>query len=856
MFCGKCGTKTEENAKFCASCGASVVSMNNAPKAQMNNAPKLNNRKYITIITIAVVVFIGLIISVVTLLFRDESKQPDIFPELVVLGDEYLRNGEYEQALEYFVSVLEENHMNPRGYTGIAESLIGLEREDEAFAILVRSVEFLPYNTEIQTMIHNIADINAGNAIEQFSNEELQTLNEDLQHQLLPDKPTDSEIAEAYLRILRNEGIPTYYNTWYGKEVENGIISVAVVDLDNDGIPELVYSRLHNYFDLSILVYGFENQDAIKLIDLALMDKWAALNNGFRVYSKNNGGMIILDSEAATDTSGDFLNHYHVFNILTSNPGERIFIKGGSWDRNNLLGSAGIGYIIDGAVVSGDVFYHEEDQILSETEYYLTGLWYEYENENDVSMSYLDAIDYLIAMLADGSDAVAISPERALSIAREAADIFHDNILEVSPLDGIVGEEYIHESPRTGFELRFLLDAGYYYFQSIDWNGNHISFLRIDQNTGTAYFFNLIIDGDGTGNWEEVSTWLIDTGNDGEIGISNLPVMTTKRIEFPVGSSEKFVDVKWGAELFSHSSNLFNNDLALLSAALAGATYNIDGNSRSDGYFIYEAFKTLGFQSEKINLHNYPGHHRNQYEQDSNILGYAIASRDITINGEHASLLVIALRGSQTYYDLAIAGTTTVTTRYPHANEVYNGFIAFHNFILTGLRDYFTEHTLSNNVHVLITGHSLGGAAAQLVSATVQNFNWIEESNVHTYTIGSPNPIATRSNSGIVGSYKNIYNIVNPRNDHWIDFPSARASKFGIILAVPSIENWNRRSNIASFEKEYSDIMKVDIPNARRNIGSHDKEAYIAWIKANPTYGSKESNGLIWARYSSASPFR
>jgi hypothetical protein len=214
---------------------------------------------------------------------------------------------------------------------------------------------------------------------------------------------------------------------------------------------------------------------------------------------------------------------------------------------------------------------------------------------------------------------------------------------------------------------------------------------------------------------------------------------------------------------------------------------------------------------------------------------------------------VIALRGSQTVSDI-LANANINFVPFGQNLAAFTGYANFQSDIIDGLNDYLTRHTFANKVYFLITGHSLGGATAQLLSASLQSADWITSSNVHTYTIGSPNPIAARTSTGVIGSYNNIFNIVNPGGDNYIDIPLRGASsKFGLILAIPSIPEWGRIDDISAFAEEYNAIMRTDgEQDAIRNIGSHNKESYIAWIRSNPTYGRKVGGG----EYSPDSPFR
>ena len=72
--------------------------------------------------------------------------------ELLELGEKYLLDFDYEQALVQFLRVIEIEPMNTRGYTGAAEAYIGLGQIDEAIAILQDGLNTIPDNAEIQAM--------------------------------------------------------------------------------------------------------------------------------------------------------------------------------------------------------------------------------------------------------------------------------------------------------------------------------------------------------------------------------------------------------------------------------------------------------------------------------------------------------------------------------------------------------------------------------------------------------------------------------------------------------------------------------------------------------------------------------
>lgn len=70
--------------------------------------------------------------------------------ELLELGEKYLLEAEYEQAVLHFIDVTEVDPMDPRGYTGAAQAYAGLGRKEEAAAILEAGLAALPGNVQLQ----------------------------------------------------------------------------------------------------------------------------------------------------------------------------------------------------------------------------------------------------------------------------------------------------------------------------------------------------------------------------------------------------------------------------------------------------------------------------------------------------------------------------------------------------------------------------------------------------------------------------------------------------------------------------------------------------------------------------------
>jgi tetratricopeptide (TPR) repeat protein len=88
---------------------------------------------YIVCGLVAVLVIGGIIINSTT-----NANSP---ARLLSLGEKYLSELDYEQALVQFLKIIEIEPMNERAYLDAAESYIGLGQTDEAIAILEQGIE-------------------------------------------------------------------------------------------------------------------------------------------------------------------------------------------------------------------------------------------------------------------------------------------------------------------------------------------------------------------------------------------------------------------------------------------------------------------------------------------------------------------------------------------------------------------------------------------------------------------------------------------------------------------------------------------------------------------------------------------
>jgi len=88
-------------------------------------------------------------------LAKMETENITSVSELLSLGEKYLLELNYEQAIVMFTRVIEIEPMNPRGYIGVAQAYIGIGDEDKAIAVLEQGLDKID-STDIAAMLESL----------------------------------------------------------------------------------------------------------------------------------------------------------------------------------------------------------------------------------------------------------------------------------------------------------------------------------------------------------------------------------------------------------------------------------------------------------------------------------------------------------------------------------------------------------------------------------------------------------------------------------------------------------------------------------------------------------------------------
>lgn len=202
-------------------------------------------------------------------------------------------------------------------------------------------------------------------------------------------------------------------------------------------------------------------------------------------------------------------------------------------------------------------------------------------------------------------------------------------------------------------------------------------------------------------------------------------------------------------------SSEYNHALATWSMYLSNAAYNplpedmllnIPERFMTDPTTIESVLTENNF--EDIEQYHYD-------EAQINTAAHTISHKKIIkADGTYKTLITIAVRGTAA----SIEWLTDVASLLQNQQM---GFLGAKNDVLTNFNEYLEtyESCFEDERIILVTGHSLGAAVANLIGDSLNNSEEWGSDNVYAYTFATPN-VGNQLNS----EHLNIFNILN-RND-------------------------------------------------------------------------------------------
>ena len=203
--------------------------------------------------------------------------------------------------------------------------------------------------------------------------------------------------------------------------------------------------------------------------------------------------------------------------------------------------------------------------------------------------------------------------------------------------------------------------------------------------------------------------------------------------------------VKFRNSLFEKSAYVYDNELATLGAMLSCAVEKSEQDT-------VDLLQKIGVDG--CGLHNI---------EKNEMFAFAVAHKEMRLNGEDAVVLFVIARGTANPYE---AFSDAMNIKDPFFNyTAYDYAYRFYLRINDGISEYIGKYPdlLDKPLKVFVTGHSLGGAGANLVAANFTLYEWwgnyLSNEDVFAYTYGAIDSIDVKT--PVVDGYENIHNIYN-----------------------------------------------------------------------------------------------
>lgn len=164
MYCHQCGSFNPDDSNFCEKCGASLkkVPTSFVPAPAEGNPPsqKGGKRKIhpLVWILVAVIVLAGIITGIY---FALSSQTKDTFQEQLSLGEKYLQELRYEDAVVALNRAIEIDPKNEKSYRLLAQVHVAQEDYDSAVKTLEQGLEATGGNAEIAAMLEGLTGSNS-----------------------------------------------------------------------------------------------------------------------------------------------------------------------------------------------------------------------------------------------------------------------------------------------------------------------------------------------------------------------------------------------------------------------------------------------------------------------------------------------------------------------------------------------------------------------------------------------------------------------------------------------------------------------------------------------------------------------
>ncbi len=184
-------------------------------------------------------------------------------------------------------------------------------------------------------------------------------------------------------------------------------------------------------------------------------------------------------------------------------------------------------------------------------------------------------------------------------------------------------------------------------------------------------------------------------------------------------------------------------------------------------------------------------------------------------------LVVVDVRGTVTGNDWL----NDITTQFESDN---NRFAALADEVLTNVENYLSSTELQNPI-ILVTGHSMGAAIANILAARLNGI--MDPGNVYAYTFATPRTVNEAVSGNQAVNYPNIFNILNS-NDVVTYVP--------LTITLPVVNYWKRHGTDLYINMPFNETLNTDI----LGMLCHAMSVYLNWLNSSEDLSLQEMLAL------------
>ncbi|MCR5704683.1 MAG: lipase family protein [Eubacterium sp.] len=252
---------------------------------------------------------------------------------------------------------------------------------------------------------------------------------------------------------------------------------------------------------------------------------------------------------------------------------------------------------------------------------------------------------------------------------------------------------------------------------------------------------------------------------------------------------------------FYQDAYVYSHTLARFSMELSLMCYSVQKDESKNAR--REVYSELGFSKYQAD----------EGKEDGSVSPYDIGYKNISWKGKKETVIVVAIRGAENeeWINNFDAGTS----------DTHKGFKNAGDYVYDGIQKYVNQNKteMFPEKKILITGHSRGAAAANLVGCRLDDQGLqgteIHAEDVYVYSYATPN-LTTKSERN-EKKYGNIFNIVNPEDFVTKVLPAGwNYGRYGITYVLPSKTTEGDGKNYVDYDrflKSVSEKYKIYKPN-------------------------------------------